>query len=130
MSDYKNHPNLSSLDDKRLLSHHLEIVSLLDLNGLPYEYTYQPAESPKHNNSIAYYVDIEGEIYCGFIVNDASKGFIGAIFKNEKYNYLIKEGFSDEFIENEGKYMCVGDTPTTFFLMLCYRILHNLEIFE
>ncbi len=123
--------NPLEIKEPHLLAHHLELDELFALNELEYEAEYYFEPNPKMNATVSYFVNINGRLRSGFILNKGKKiNFKGAIFKDETVRHMEIEGFSRKQIEDEGPIFASAPSVEAFFCMLCFPIINDLILLD
>jgi hypothetical protein len=120
--------NPLKIQEPALLEAHNAITECFVQNNLPFKAEYQNEPDPNLNSVVHYVIQIDDRPRAGFIA--INKGvFGGVIFKNEKVEYLQKEGFTDEQVFEEpifARSPCV----LSFVSMLAFPKIKELKFSE
>lgn len=115
------------IKEPELKRHHEQVLENLIANKIFPEWEYCKGENGE-NSTVHYLIEINNQPRAGFICVNNGK-FGGVILKGEKVNYLQKEGFTDEQIDEEPVWV-VAPCPASFICMLAMPLLNQLQFSE
>ena len=112
---------MSKIKEPKLQEYKDYIDKILELNNLESKCMYSESTKKDENSMLSYLIGTKFGIVCH--IKDTNK-FGGAILKNHILEYHDKEGFSDEFInENVDTYSVVDNIQLFLPVMLYPREL-------